>query len=853
MQLYCNQIILLILNIQCFLSQSPPFFEWEYSIWTKHNELRSKVARGLLSDYNQPFSNNMEEILYDTNLQTIPLNHALNCNFSYNKNLQRQADAIQDILSFNFSKLDQFGENIAWDSSGPLLTFDRLQKIIQTQWFDNIYPYYDYYNSQCLFNSSLYDNINCNLYEKLLWAKTRYMACGVSICPSLPLNDKDNTIVNNAAFIVCNYWPSFDKDELPIYNTTQISVENVTHNNDDDDDDDDDNNNLLCSQCPSDRSTQCIKGLCSGCPAPNFNYCQDRIIVCDSLIDKCNSDPIAQLYCPFTCNCNQNDLIPDEKCHDLYLNLPTSQPTEIPTTLPTLNNDECDRLGWYDVEMLENDQNIKCRQGYSLPIIDSIDYVIDMCLNNEDINMINHELPITKIKPYGIAIDWIKYQVGCDWNSNYDKGVIVTHTGIKCGDREQLFICIPNQINTLLPTMTYHPTTNLPTTSTEITTSTVFMIPSLDTMDPTMTDSTGTTSTTSEPTWSEPASTEQKTTTQPITDTPTSMEPSYNPSDIPTTSKPTQSPTFKPSMSPTLLPTAEPTDIDYTEPPSNAPTSGPTFSPSEEPTQQPTHQPSISPTYLPSDNPTFQTTLTIDIPVTTSKMDYQPFRMFLVFPHQLTDTNNNNNNINNGGNIINSRRLVSSLSSSNHEDIALYPLNARYLSLPMGNNKGFGYQFKLRKPLLTSVKHRNVGLSKILYTVDTQSCDIKKINSSMIRFKLLSMSDNDEWIEIEAIKYNPKLYDKNQALTNIIIDIENNILLDFDTLYLFIIDIIAFNGECINLLHPVYARSYGDFYITRHDLMINEINPVMSSNDNNKFKVNLYKYWMNISISFQTF
>ena len=70
-------LLLLLLSIKCVLSIEP-FFHWDYSLWTKHNQLRSNIATGtMFLTHNQPFATNMEQILYDKNLESIPLNHAL--------------------------------------------------------------------------------------------------------------------------------------------------------------------------------------------------------------------------------------------------------------------------------------------------------------------------------------------------------------------------------------------------------------------------------------------------------------------------------------------------------------------------------------------------------------------------------------------------------------------------------------------------------------------------------------------------------------------------------------------------------------------------------------------------------
>ncbi len=358
-------------------------------------------------------STNMEHILYHSTLETIPLNHALN----------KQIKQIENKLSFKiFDGIflnNQFGENIAYDDSiGAFLDANNLKNIIKQQWFD-IHKYYNYNNNKC---DPLQD---CNSYQKLLWAKTRYIACGVSICPELYLPNNQK-ISKPVAYIVCNYWPTYDKDEIPIYKTVSIKNDNKITNN-------------ICTQCPMDR-TQCNNGLCSGCPAPNYNYCQDRLPICAESKDKCENDLLIHIYCAYTCLCSRNDLIPETQCNNLYL----YQPSISPTISPINNN--CQRLGWYDVSEIETNSNIKCSNGYILPNNNElIEYILNNCLYNNDINKLNDIIYIGPItyKQHGIAMNWPQYNKGgCDWDNNYNNDVILTHNGYKCGDAKQLFICI---------------------------------------------------------------------------------------------------------------------------------------------------------------------------------------------------------------------------------------------------------------------------------------------------------------------------------------------------------------------------------------------------------------------------
>lgn len=403
-------------------------------MYTKHNELRQRIATGNVE--NQPFATNMEQLLYDSALESIALKHALQCNFTYNPSLNVDATNLKDNLSFTLSDRYPFGENIAYDVSGPALTADKLQDIIEEQWFAG-HQYYDYHSSTCHSYSHSGTLDECKSYEKLAWATTRYMACGVSICPSLSLPDGNS--ISPAAFIVCDYWPSFDAQHLSIYDTNPDvnSPEDI--------------GDSLCSECPSDRRDECLDGLCGGCGSSRYHFCQNRLddAICDGLKDDCDTDVVVHISCTQTCQCEPSDFIPDTECDSLYIS-PTSPSTTAVQEIP--DNNSCIYKGWYDVTNIENGADIQCPDGYTLPNIHTIPFVEDHCLKDGDSEMLDHRLPVLGIAPYGIAIGDVQYGVGCDWNSDYVDGVIPTHSGIKCGDGEQLFICISDTVPTRAPT-----------------------------------------------------------------------------------------------------------------------------------------------------------------------------------------------------------------------------------------------------------------------------------------------------------------------------------------------------------------------------------------------------------------
>merc|ERR1719195_1675172 len=98
------------------------------------------------------------------------------------------------------------------------------------------------------------------------------------------------------------------------------------------------------------------------------------------------------------------------------------------------------------------------------------------------------------------------------------------------------------------------------------------------------------------------------------------------PTDSPTTSEPTEMPSFDPTPSPTMMPTDSPTTSEPTEMPSFDPTPSPTMMPTDSPTtSEPTEMPTTSnPTEMPSDSPTERPSDSPTMMPTTSEPTMMP-------------------------------------------------------------------------------------------------------------------------------------------------------------------------------------------------------------------------------------
>eukprot|EP01084_Bolivina_argentea_P131739 232502_1 len=138
----CNVELLIIGSLP--IGSPPVGFNWQYSLWTKHNELRSEISMGNIN--NQPFSTNMEHILYDSNLETIPLNHALQCNYTHNTQLNKQIKQIE-LLNENIIQIKNIIPTIGNDFSIEKMKSKLLEKDIMINKLENKIKIYDENNN----------------------------------------------------------------------------------------------------------------------------------------------------------------------------------------------------------------------------------------------------------------------------------------------------------------------------------------------------------------------------------------------------------------------------------------------------------------------------------------------------------------------------------------------------------------------------------------------------------------------------------------------------------------------------------------------------------------------------------
>jgi len=282
------------------------FDESEESLFLSlHNSYRSSVASGSIS--NNPGSSDMNELFWDSTLETVASNYAELCTYEHNENRVTNVNSLSSFLSFTFDSSYGIGENIFIRSFS--YSTDTLSDVIEDgmQYMFDEYLYYDFENNDCE-NDKV-----CGHYLQMVTSRTRYVGCGYHMCDDI-IGASDNYDI----IVVCNYYPA------------KVSSAPYTSTNNDNDDDSNIDGCQSDNQCDSDRYCDTNTQLCSGCMAPSYNYCTDRssdcykfegrycsLYGCENNWDSTN---VLCAWCRDTCNvCTDDDLKPPCEC-DAYPN-----------------------------------------------------------------------------------------------------------------------------------------------------------------------------------------------------------------------------------------------------------------------------------------------------------------------------------------------------------------------------------------------------------------------------------------------------------------------------------------------------------------------------------------------------
>jgi hypothetical protein len=533
-----------------YQSVDQPEFNWRYALYTLHNDLRSEIAQGAFYDSGSQrwkSARNMDTMVYSYALEATAMAFASKCQARHSDAVAREnikqtvlASSVADFEGY--AQFSTLGENVAWtsmtDTTG--LGFDSLQALVLSNWWTTRYQSLNtnYRSTSSVASTAVSaacdssgtdfnDGVTsvCRAPTNMAYGRGRYIGCAVNQCPTLSF--ADGSSVTDASLIVCYYWQFqeyWDPQSyyFPIYKEITAPATQTA-----------------CDSCPTDRDS-CANNLCdSSCVAPAYYACTYDQAFCTNQVI-CSSTTACIKYCPNLCG----------KCNVALDRTP-------PATCVAHDVCACYRMGWRKASQMRDtpDQSSKtCPESYRLPT--AFAEATDCMVTNDYTRMaqVINTPSGGSYFPYSLALGYPSMtECYCDWcpknqplcNTCGLDTNIQGHNGLKCGDRDQLFICM------------YEPPTGAPTT---MPTTSPSMHPTTLTLPPTQ-----------------------------LTTAP-SKYPSF-------------SPTAQPSSSPTMAPT------DRTNSPSSTPTSAtfsPTMSPSTQPTMMPTAE-TLAPTQIPSATPTFMT------------------------------------------------------------------------------------------------------------------------------------------------------------------------------------------------------------------------------------------------------
>eukprot|EP01084_Bolivina_argentea_P030034 55697_1 len=243
----------------------------------KHNEYRSITALG--NTPNQPSATYMNKLVWSESLAKVAKAYSEKCVWKHNTNRVQDLYAYQAEAIFKFDSISiSVGENLY-----AIESQESLANIVGgiEGWY-NEYSTYTFRDGKSGLSSGMTGH-----YTQIVWADTRYVGCGYTICPTL-----SDTSFENAINLACNYFP-----------TGNYGGESPYRSGD------------LCSACPSDRGNQCNDGLCDGSMAYNYTYCTtDLFSNCHVLQRPCGAFGSS---CRGACDfCGEGDSIDEKDSND---------------------------------------------------------------------------------------------------------------------------------------------------------------------------------------------------------------------------------------------------------------------------------------------------------------------------------------------------------------------------------------------------------------------------------------------------------------------------------------------------------------------------------------------------------
>jgi len=203
-------------------------------ILDEHNYYRSLTALGYTPGY--PAATDIESLIWDPALASVAQSYADQCVWNHNANRKTQFYATSGQTMWYDSNDIGVGENLYAFAPGS----DDPSSIVWGigSWY-NEYPNWSYTQS---YPGTCQSGKICGHFTQLVWGNTRYVGCGVTLCPN-GLNGWTNRA---STIVVCDYWPPGNYGGRPIYNSASNADE-------------------VASECNGRHGDNAVSGLCEGC------------------------------------------------------------------------------------------------------------------------------------------------------------------------------------------------------------------------------------------------------------------------------------------------------------------------------------------------------------------------------------------------------------------------------------------------------------------------------------------------------------------------------------------------------------------------------------------------------------
>ncbi len=238
-----------------------------------HNHYRKKCANGESGEgENAPKSaGNMQTLFWDNALAKMAKERAAACYFGHLGDATGIRDAFEKVkheASFELPVSYEIGENISINILNPPATQyeDETWTGSVKSWYDESYAY-DWDSNYCHTDT-------CGHWSQVCSGETRYVGCAVAECDNI--KGSNNPAYNDGAHvIVCNYYPSVNKGELPFTDGWGYKT---------------------CRTCTNYDYPFCVDNMCAGGITTNWNQSEKRNKNINQCTDGLNRDIVPCTY-----------------------------------------------------------------------------------------------------------------------------------------------------------------------------------------------------------------------------------------------------------------------------------------------------------------------------------------------------------------------------------------------------------------------------------------------------------------------------------------------------------------------------------------------------------------------------